>query len=87
MKIATSREMREIDKSTMEWFGLPGVVLMENAGQAVADKAIEILGEPRGKVVFIVCGRGNNGGDGYAAARWLHNRGARVKLFWRWIAR
>ena len=81
MKIATSREMREIDKSTMEWFGLPGVVLMENAGQAVADKAIEILGEPRGKVVFIVCGRGNNGGDGYAAARWLHNRGARVKLF------
>ena len=36
MKIATSREMREIDKSTMEWFGLPGVVLMENAGQAVA---------------------------------------------------
>ncbi len=81
MKIAMSREMREIDKTTMEWFGLPGVVLMENAGRAVADKAIEMLGEPRGKIVFIVCGRGNNGGDGYVAARWLHNRGARVKLF------
>lgn len=81
MKIATAQEMRDIDKATMEWFGLPGVVLMENAGRAVAEKAIAILGDPVGKVVFIVCGGGNNGGDGYAAARWLHNRGARVKLF------
>lgn len=81
MKIATGREMREIDKSTMEWFGLPGIVLMENAGRAVAEKAVALLGEPKGKIVFIVCGRGNNGGDGYVAARWLHNCGARVKLF------
>jgi NAD(P)H-hydrate epimerase len=81
MKIATAAEMKEIDKLTVEWFGLPGVVLMENAGRAVADKAALILGQPRGKIVFIVCGGGNNGGDGYAAARWLHNFGVRVKLF------
>lgn len=81
MKIATAQEMREIDKATIEWFGLPGVVLMENAGRAVAERAIEILGEPRGKIVFIVCGGGNNGGDGFVAARWLHNCGVRVKLF------
>ena len=81
MKIATAQEMREIDKATMEWFGLPGVALMENAGRAVAEKAVAILGDPRGKIVFIVCGGGNNGGDGYVAARWLHNRGVRVKLF------
>ena len=81
MKIATAAEMREIDKTAMEWFGQPGVSLMENAGRAVADKVTELLGEPRGKIVFIVCGGGNNGGDGYVAARWLHNRGARVKLF------
>ncbi len=81
MKIATAAEMREIDKSAMEWFGLPGVALMESAGRAVADKAVAILGEPRSKIVFIVCGGGNNGGDGYVAARWLHNRGVRVKLF------
>jgi len=81
MKIATAQEMRDIDKATMEWFGLPGVALMENAGRAVAEKAISILVEPRGKIVFIVCGGGNNGGDGYVAARWLHNRGVRVKLF------
>lgn len=81
MKIATAAEMREIDKTAMEWFGLPGVALMENAGRAVADRAIAILGEPRSKIVFIVCGGGNNGGDGYVAARWLHNRGVRVKLF------
>ena len=81
MKIASAQEMRDIDKSTIEWFGLPGVALMENAGRAVAEKAISLLGEPRGKIVFIVCGGGNNGGDGYVAARWLHNCGARVKLF------
>jgi NAD(P)H-hydrate epimerase len=81
MKIATAQEMRDIDKATMEWFGLPGVALMENAGRAVAEKAVAILGEPRGKIVFIVCGGGNNGGDGYVAARWLHNCGVRVKLF------
>ena len=47
MKIATAHEMREIDKATIEWFGLPGVALMENAGRAVAEKAVDILGEPR----------------------------------------
>ena len=81
MKIPTAQEMREIDKATIEWFGLPGVALMENAGRAVAEKAVSLLGEPRGKIVFIVCGGGNNGGDGCVAARWLHNCGARVKLF------
>ncbi|MBP2665056.1 MAG: nnr [Firmicutes bacterium] len=81
MKIATAQEMRDIDKATMEWFGLPGVALMENAGRAVAEKAVSVLGEPRGKIVFIVCGGGNNGGDGFVAARWLHNCGVRVKLF------
>ena len=81
MKIATAQEMRDIDKATMEWFGLPGVALMENAGRAVAEKAVSVLEEPRGKIVFIVCGGGNNGGDGFVAARWLHNRGVRVKLF------
>ena len=87
MKIAMSREMREIDKTTMEWFGLPGVVLMENAGRAVADKAIEMLGEPRGKIVFIVCGRGNTA----VTAMWRRagfttaERGSNCS--WRWIAR
>jgi len=49
MKIATAHEMREIDKATIEWFGLPGVALMENAGRAVAEKAVDILGEPAEK--------------------------------------
>ena len=81
MKIVTAQEMRNIDKAAAERFGLSGVVLMENAGHAVAEKAIQFLGEPRNKKVFIVCGGGNNGGDGYVAARWLYNRGARVKIF------
>ena len=81
MKIVTAQEMRNIDKAATERFGLQGAVLMENAGHAVAEKAVKLLGDPRNKKVFIVCGGGNNGGDGFVAARWLHNRGARVKLF------
>ncbi len=81
MKIGTAQEMRNIDKAAAERFGLSGVVLMENAGRAVAEKAVQLLGEPRNKKIFIVCGGGNNGGDGYVAARWLHNHGARVKIF------
>lgn len=81
MKIVTAREMRNIDKDAAEKFNLPGVVLMENAGRAVADRALNLLGNPGGKKVFLVCGGGNNGGDGFVAARWLHNRGVRVKVF------
>ena len=81
MKIVTAQEMRDIDKAAAERFGMSGVVLMENAGRAVAEKAVKLLGDPRSKKVFIVCGGGNNGGDGFVAARWLHNRGARVKIF------
>jgi len=81
MKIVTAQEMRNIDKAASERFGLSGIVLMENAGRAVAEKAIQLLGDPRNKKIFLVCGGGNNGGDGFVAARWLHNRGARVKIF------
>lgn len=81
MKIALAQEMRDIDKATVTQYGLPAVVLMENAGRAVAEKAVQLLGEAKNKKIFIVCGGGSNGGDGFVAARWLHNRGVRVKLF------
>lgn len=62
MKTLTAAEMREADRRCIEELGLPGVVLMNNAGQAVFS---ELAGGPVG----IVCGKGNNGGDGYVVAR------------------
>ncbi len=81
MKVATAAEMRRIDARAIGEYGLPGVALMENAGGAVARKVMEIVGEPADKKVCIFAGRGNNGGDGFVAARHLAGRGARVKVF------
>jgi hydroxyethylthiazole kinase-like uncharacterized protein yjeF len=74
--LLTAQEMRELDRHAIEALGVPAETLMENAGRAVAE---EILREvPSGAGVSIVCGRGNNGGDGLVAARHLHRRGVNV---------
>lgn len=78
MKIYSSAEMAAIDKRAMTEYGIPGHVLMENAGRGLAALALEVL--PRGLCV-IVCGTGNNGGDGFAAARFLAEAGMEVKVF------
>ncbi len=62
MKLALNDEMREIDRVTTEKFGIPGVVLMENAGNAVVDEIKKL--EKDVNSVLILCGTGNNGGDG-----------------------
>ena len=81
MNRSCSREqIRELDRRAIEEVGIPGVVLMENAGRGAADIAAEMLGNPAKKRVVIFCGKGNNGGDGYVIARHLYNRGARVDL-------
>jgi NAD(P)H-hydrate epimerase len=72
-------QLRQIDRLAVERYRIPGVVLMENAARAVADTAMQMLGNPG--EVLIVCGGGNNGGDGLAAARHLHNRGCPVRIF------
>ncbi|MDQ3370443.1 MAG: NAD(P)H-hydrate epimerase, partial [Myxococcota bacterium] len=71
--VVTAAEMRELDRVTMEELGLPALTLMETAGRAVADTALEMLGGARGPVA-VVCGWGNNGGDGFVAARVLRSR-------------
>ncbi|MGP1586088.1 MAG: NAD(P)H-hydrate dehydratase [Schwartzia sp. (in: firmicutes)] len=80
MKIAFSAEMRRMDALAMEQFGIPEVILMENAGRAVADVATESFGGAAGRTICVFAGTGNNGGDAFAAARHLFNRGAIVKL-------
>jgi ADP-dependent NAD(P)H-hydrate dehydratase / NAD(P)H-hydrate epimerase len=77
MKIATSWIMREIDKYCIEDLKIPGIVLMENA----ALKVVKNLSHENNKSFAIVCGRGNNGGDGFAIARHLHVLGRKVEVF------
>lgn len=78
MKIVSVEEMRTIDRVTSERFGVPSFTLMEDAGAAVADY---VLSHHAGaKRVVIFCGKGNNGGDGFVAARRLHQQGKKVQV-------
>jgi ADP-dependent NAD(P)H-hydrate dehydratase / NAD(P)H-hydrate epimerase len=78
MKIVSAAEMRAIDRATSERFGVPALTLMENAGAAVAEHVLTHYGSARRIVVF--CGKGNNGGDGFVAARHLHQKGRAVQV-------
>ncbi len=81
MKLCTAEEMRRLDRKTIEECGLPGVVLMENAGRGAAVLTREHFGELAGRKVAVLCGRGNNGGDGFVMARIFHGWGALVRVF------
>jgi ADP-dependent NAD(P)H-hydrate dehydratase / NAD(P)H-hydrate epimerase len=82
MKIATAEQMRAIDRRAIEEMGIPGSVLMESAGAAFAAVCAEELGgNLLGKRIAMLCGKGNNGGDGFVAARHLSVKGAHVTVF------
>ena len=85
MKLVTGREMQEIDKQAVEQYGVPDVLLMDAAAKEVADAVVEFLKDKAlfkpGVRVTVFCGGGNNGGDGFGAARWLLAYGAQVKVF------
>ncbi|MBU0639802.1 MAG: NAD(P)H-hydrate epimerase [Planctomycetes bacterium] len=74
----TCRQIRELDVLAIEHVGIPGMVLMENAGRGVAEFVYDKLTDPRSSSVLIMCGAGNNGGDGFVVARHLRNAGVRV---------
>jgi len=76
MKIVSAAEMREIDRVTTERFDVPSLTLMENAGSGVADFVLQNF--PDANRVNVVCGKGNNGGDGFVAARKLREAGRKV---------
>jgi hydroxyethylthiazole kinase-like uncharacterized protein yjeF len=78
MKIVTAAEMRAIDRAGSERFGVPSLTLMESAGSAVAEHVLAHYGAAQKVVVF--CGKGNNGGDGFVAARLLHQKGKAVQV-------
>ncbi|MBQ1890617.1 NAD(P)H-hydrate dehydratase [Selenomonas caprae] len=81
MKVSLKAEMRNIDKLTAEKYGLPALVLMENAGHRTAEAVDRLLAGVAARNVCVLAGSGNNGGDALAAARHLHNMGAKLKVF------
>lgn len=81
MEPATREEVRALDRCAIHTVGVPGVVLMENAGRNCADAVEELLGGAGGRKVAVVAGAGNNGGDGYVIARHLTIRGATCVAF------
>lgn len=78
MKVVTAQEMKDIDAGTIRDYGIAGLVLMEKAGLAVTSKIKEIFGR---KKIVVLCGSGNNGGDGLVVARQLHNEGWDARVF------
>ena len=86
MKVLTAAQMREVDRRTIE-MGVPGVVLMENAGHprgGVSGREFSPLAEQR---VVVLCGKGNNGGDGMVVARQLFTRYRPQRSMWCWWPR
>ncbi len=78
MKILTAAQMREVDRRTTE-LGIPGIILMENAGNRVVEFLEREYAPLREQRIVVICGKGNNGGDGLVVARQLHTR---VKPRW-----
>ena len=78
MKITTAEEMRQIDRATTERFGVPSLTLMVNAGSAIARFILQRYSEA--SRVAVICGKGNNGGDGFVVARKLHRAGRVVEV-------
>ncbi|MBW1698963.1 MAG: NAD(P)H-hydrate dehydratase [Deltaproteobacteria bacterium] len=81
MYLVTADEMREMDRETIETFGLPGRILMENAGRLAARVLMNTFRGLSGRRVGVVAGRGNNGGDGFVVARYLKQKDIPVTVY------
>ncbi len=81
MRVLNSSQMREADRRTIEDLGIPSLVLMENAGRQVVAAVEAIHTDLAERQVAVLCGRGNNGGDGFVVARTLLQRGVDTSVF------
>ncbi len=81
MQLVTAGEMQEMDRLTIESFGIPGRVLMENAGRGAVDFLLETFKEVKGRGGGVMAGRGNNGGDGFVIARYLQGKGVKSTVY------
>lgn len=81
VKTVTREEMRELDRKAIGIYEIPGIILMENAGRNVAEEVLKMTNTMSKTKVAVLCGKGNNGGDGFVAARHLHNCDIPVSIF------
>src|SRR6476661_4487607 len=81
MRILNAAQMREADRFTIDEIGIPSLVLMENAGRQVVAAMEAMHSDLLERRVAVLCGRGNNGGDGFVIARTLAQRGVDVAVF------
>src|SRR5438132_12883203 len=80
MKALTATEMREVDRLTTERYGIPSLQMMEAAGKNVADAILRDFSPALPRRVTVLCGKGNNGGDGLVGARHLRAAGIGVRV-------
>src|SRR4051812_33620570 len=80
MKVLTAAQMREIDRITIEDLGMPSLTLMENAGVRFVEVLEQRFAPLDKHRITILCGKGNNGGDGFVIARQLHSRGIKPRV-------
>lgn len=81
MKQVTSKQIQNLDNIAINKHKIDSLFLMENAGRVVSEEVASILKNKKTKKVVVICGKGNNGGDGFVAARYLINQGFEVKNF------
>ncbi len=81
MRVLNAAQMREADRRTIGDIGIPSLVLMENAGRQAVAAMEAMYGDLPERQVAVLCGRGNNGGDGFVVARTLAQRGVDVSVF------
>ncbi|MBU1194323.1 MAG: NAD(P)H-hydrate dehydratase [Proteobacteria bacterium] len=81
MYLVTASQMQHMDKQTIESFGIPGIVLMENAGRGAVNFLIKKYPDLKNKKTAVIAGRGNNGGDGFVMARYLLEKNVDVTVF------
>lgn len=79
--VLTAQQAAEVDKFAKERLGIQTLVLMENAGRAVAEVVLDLVGKESGGRIAVFCGRGNNAGDGFVAARYLIVRDQDVDVY------
>ncbi len=80
-RVASVKQTQRLDQETIEKIGIPSCILMENAGSAVAREAVRMLSRKKTKRAVVVCGVGNNAGDGFVAARHLIDNGIPTNVF------
>ena len=81
MYLVTASEMQQMDRTTIETLGIPGRLLMENAGRGATAFFLDTIYRHAPGTVGVLAGRGNNGGDGFVMARYLHQMGVQVTVY------